>query len=43
MATNYSNILYKDYEELSRKFDKQEKLLKDTNELVKTINNNIEI
>ena len=43
MATNYSNILYKDYEELSRKFDKQEKLLKDTNELVKTLNNTIEI
>ena len=42
MATNYSNILYKDYEELSRKFDKQEKLLKDTNELVKKLNSTIE-
>ena len=42
MATNYSNILYKDYEELSYKFDEQRKLLKETNESVKNLNSTIE-
>ena len=42
MASNYTNSLFNDYNNLLIKFEKQEKLLKETNELVKTLNKTIE-
>lgn len=42
MASNYSKFLYDDYEKLLKKFENQEKLLKDTNHLVNTLNKTIE-
>ena len=38
MASNYSKSLYKQYEELVAKLEKQERIAKETNELVKTLN-----
>ena len=38
MASNYSKSLYKDYENLINKFEKQEQLLNETKELVKSLN-----
>lgn len=38
MASNYSKSLYNQYEELVAKLEKQEKITKETNELVKTLN-----
>ena len=41
MTSNYSNSLYKQYEELVGKFEIQEMLLKETNELVSNLNSTI--
>lgn len=41
MASDYSKFLYNDYENLLKKFEKQEKLLKENNELIKSLNNTI--
>ena len=41
MASNYSKSLYKQYEELVAKLEKQERIAKETNELVKTLNTTI--
>ena len=38
MANGRINDFYLQYEELTEKFEKQEKLLKETNNLVKTLN-----
>lgn len=41
MTSNYSRSLYQQYEELMVKFETQEKLLKETNELVSNLNTTI--
>ena len=41
MASNYTNFLFNDYNNLLLKFEKQENLLKETNKLVTTLNNTI--
>lgn len=41
MSSNYSKSLYKQHEELIAKLEKQEKITKETNELVKTLNSTI--
>ena len=38
MVSNYSKSLYNQYEELMKKFESQERLLKETNELVTNLN-----
>lgn len=38
MASNYTNLLYKQYEELIIKFEEQRELLKETNKLVANLN-----
>lgn len=42
MATNYSKVFYKQYEELLIKFEQQEKLIKETNKIVSSLNATIE-
>lgn len=41
MASNYSKFLYNDYEKLLKKFELQEQLLKENNQLVKSLNDTI--
>lgn len=41
MTSNYSKSLYNQYEELVAKLEKQEKIAKETNELIKTLNTTI--
>ena len=41
MGSNYSKFLYNDYEKLLKKFEQQEQLPKENNELIKSLNNTI--